>query len=153
MEQQRDNVKHRIYTGMPTKLPPFDSGFVHQHNRAALKLLLKAAPDVCQIVTLTDGVGAAYALRLLSKRNFQLRSIALEFNLHDLTFSGRIAHLFVRGQQDYTPLSRYFARGSSMLHELSQAQGNVIDMFCFGQEFHQALKQRERGKSIVFVEE
>ena len=153
MEQQRDNVKHRIYCGLPTRLPPFDSGFVPTHNRAALKLLLKAAPDVCQIVTLTDGVGAAYALRLLSKRNFLLRSIAVELDLHTLTLTGRVAHLFTRGYPDYTPLSRYFARGSSMLHELSQAQGNVIDMFCFGQEFHQALKQRERGKSIVFVEE
>lgn len=153
MEQQRDNERHRIYAGKPQRIPPFDSAFVCLHDRAALKLLVKAAPESCHIVTLSDGIGAAYAMKLLHKRNFRLRSISLEFDLSTLWPTGRIVHLFTRGDEDYTPLSRYFCRGNAMLHELSQARGNVLDMFCFGAAFHAVLKQRDRGKSIVFVEE
>ncbi|AQT28497.1 hypothetical protein YOLOSWAG_10 [Erwinia phage vB_EamM_Yoloswag] len=122
-------------------------------HRDGLKLLVKAAPESCQILTVTDGTSAAYAFKLLHKRNFNLRCTALELDLHTLEFSGRVAHLFVKGNFNYTKLSRWFCRGESMLHELSQSQGNVIDMFCFGKELHQALHQRNRGKSIVFVEE
>lgn len=153
MEQEHNNVRHRIYAGRPQRLPPFDSAFVQLHDRGALKLLVKAAPESCQLVTITDGVGAAYALKLLHKRNFKLRGTSLELDLHSLTFSGRVFHLFVRGAFEHTEFSRYFCRGQSMLHELAASQGNVIDMFCFGPEFHTQLKQRNRGKSIVFLEE
>ena len=153
MEQEPDIVRHRLYVGRPKRVPPFDSAFVQLHDRDAVKLLIKAAPDVCHIVALTDGTRAAYALKLLHKRNFILRSISLEFDLHTILPTGRVVYLFTRGSYIYTPLSRYFSRGESMLHELSQSEGNVIDMFCFGQTFHHAIKQRDRGKSIVFVEE
>lgn len=142
-----------MFNGRPQRVPPFDSAFVNLHDRAALKLLVKAAPDVCSIVTFTDGIGAAYALQLLHKRNFKLRCTSLEFDIHTIVPTGRVVHLFTRGLLDYLPLSRYFARGESMLHELSQSKGNVIDMFCLGPEFHNAIKQRDKGKSLVFVEE
>lgn len=142
-----------MFTAMPQRVPPFDSAFVDMHNRAALKVLVKAAPDDCHIVAFTDGTGAAYAMKLLHKRNFKLRCISLELDLSSLCFTGRIAYQFTRGQYVHTPLSRYFCRGDNMLHELAQCQGNVIDMFCLGPEFHALLKKRERGKSLVFVEE
>lgn len=155
-----DSVRqHRIFYKRPKQVPPFDTAFVRSSDKDSLKLLLSAAPEHCQIIMFTDGPGAAYALRLLFKRKFRLCSQALQLDLRTITFTGQVVMQFVRGGSVREPLARYFCAGESYLHELAstsklnEADADVIDLFCCGIGFHEVLRRRGRGRSLVFAEE
>ena len=151
-----DNVRrHRIFFKRPKAVPPFDTAFVRASDTASLKLLLKAAPEHCQIILFTDGTGAAYALQRLYKRNYRLNSQALQLDLRTITFTGQIVMQFVKGGSMREPLARYFCAGESYIHEASQTNGesDTLDMFCCGVGFHEVMRRRGRGRSIVFAEE
>ncbi|QZE56207.1 hypothetical protein pEaSNUABM40_00010 [Erwinia phage pEa_SNUABM_40] len=154
-----NNERHRIFYKQPKRVPPFDTAFVRSSNREGLKVLLSAAPEHCQIILFTDGPGAAYAMKRLFKRNFKLCSQALQLDLRTLTFTGQVVFQFVRGGAMLDPLARYFCAGDSYLHELAQTNKGIefetdtIDMFCCGIGFHRALRERGRGRSLVFAEE
>lgn len=152
-------AKHRIFYKRPKRVPPFDTAFVRSSDKEGLKVLLSASPEHCQIILFTDGVGAAYALKRLFKRNFKLNSQALQLDLRSIELTGQVVYQFVRGDGLYEPLARYFCLGDSALHELAQTfrlgqiDTDTIDMFCCGMNFHKALVNRGLGRSLVFTEE
>ncbi|AXG66734.1 hypothetical protein HOU08_gp008 [Dickeya phage vB_DsoM_JA29] len=148
-----NNERHRLICSVPESLPPFDSALIDLDKKGMLKLLLSAAPDVCQIVTLSSPkTPLAKYFPMLFRKKFRCVSFSLEFP-NDLLLSGRVVHLFVRNKP-FTTLSPLFYRGSSCLHELSQCSGRVIDLYVGGLKFHEALKERYGIKeSIVFMEE
>lgn len=150
-----NNARHRIFFKQPKRVPPFDLAFVQSSHKDGLKLLLSAAPEHCTIILFSNGPGAAYAIRHLFKRKFRLNSFALQLDLHDIELTGYVAYQFVRGDVLEQSMSRYFCSGSSFLHEISFAgpEDNVIDMFCLGPRFHDAMMCRGKGKSLVFAEE
>lgn len=155
-EQSSDSARHRIFFRQPKRVPSFDTAFINASHKEGMKLLLSAAPEHCQIIVFTNGIGAAYAMKRLFKRNFHLNSFALQYDLRTLTFTGQVAYQFVCGGSVRDPLSRYFCAGDSYLHEMGQStpgSEDVIDMFCLGQKFHDALAKRGRGRSLVFAEE
>lgn len=161
VDESPNNVRqHRIFFKRPKKVPPFDTAFVRSSDKDSLKLLLSAAPEHCQIIMFTDGIGAAYATRLLFKRKFRLCSQSLQLDLRTITFTGQVVMQFIRGGSVREPIARYFCAGESYLHELAQTSklneadsDDVIDLFCCGVAFHEALRKRGRGRSIVFAEE
>ncbi|QZE58567.1 hypothetical protein pEaSNUABM28_00010 [Erwinia phage pEa_SNUABM_28] len=158
-DESPNSARHRIFFKQPKRVPPFDTAFVRSSNREGLKVLLSAAPEHCQIILFSDGLGIAYAMKRLFKRNFKLCSQALQFDLRTLTFTGQVVYQFTRGGGVYDPLARYFCAGDSHLHELAQTtkiaetETDTIDMFCCGLAFHRVLLERGRGRSIVFAEE
>jgi len=159
VDESPNNARHRIFFKQPKRVPPFDTAFVRSSNKEGLKVLLSAAPEHCQIILFTDGLGAAYALKRLFKRNFKLYSQAPQLDLRTITFTGQVVFQFVRGGAVVDPLARYFCAGESYLHELAQTtkiaqvETDTIDMFCCGLGFHKALRERGRGRSLVFAEE
>ncbi|UAW96498.1 hypothetical protein pEaSNUABM22_00010 [Erwinia phage pEa_SNUABM_22] len=158
-DESPNSARHRIFFKQPKRVPPFDTAFVRSSNREGLKVLLSAAPEHCQIILFSDGLGIASAMKRLFKRNFKLCSQALQFDLRTLTFTGQVVYQFTRGGGVYDPLARYFCAGDSHLHELAQTtkiaetETDTIDMFCCGLAFHRVLLERGRGRSIVFAEE
>ncbi|AXG66411.1 hypothetical protein JA13_008 [Dickeya phage vB_DsoM_JA13] len=146
--------RHQLICRLPESLPPFDSALIDLDKKGMLKLLLSAAPDVCQIVTLSSAkTPLAKYFPMLFRKKFRCINFSLEFP-NDLLLSGRVVHLFVRNKPLFTALSPLFYRGSSCLHELSQCSGRVIDLYVGGLTLHEALKERIGIKeSIVFMEE
>jgi len=148
-----DSVRHRLYYSLPKSVPPFDSALVDLDKKGMLKLLLSVAPPSCQIVTVgSHSTRYAKLLPMLFRKNFRLINLSLEYS-NDLYFTGRVFHLFVR-KKSSVPLSPLFFRGASCLHEISQSQGTVVDLYVGGLNFHEALKDRLRIKeSVVVLEE
>lgn len=155
MDESPDSARHRIFYRQPKRIPPFDTAFVRSSDKDSLKLVLSAAPEHCQIILFTDGPGVAYAFKRLFKRNFRLTSSALQLDLRTITLTGTVVYQFVRGDSIRQPFSRYFCAGVSYLHELNHSpfDGDTIDLFCLGPRFHEALRERGKGRSIVFAEE
>lgn len=152
MVEEINNERHTLAYEVPTRLPQFDTAFAVSSNKEGLKMLVKSAKDSSTIVLVSDGVGVAYALRLLNKRNFSVYSASLLFDLESLTFTGKVVFIFVRDPVRLPEKSKYFCLGPSYLYEQSYLSGTVIDLFCLGVGFYNVVKTREDCSLTCYVE-
>lgn len=108
-------------------LNKFRTAFCGTDDLKALRTLARNAPKRCTILVFSDGRRLGKANLSLIRARFRLISVAVEFDLRTLEFTGRVVQKWAsRKSADEEPLSNLFCRSDCDLHVQANSKLPVV---------------------------